>query len=166
MQADQLTLLAIVGALCGAVALLLALLALRTARSARHALAALLDEEASSREGTGLTRALDGVRSHTAMLTTINERLDLLEHALPSAISRLGLTHFQAFEDVGGGQSSAIALLDDHGDGAVITTIHSRTGTRMYVKRITAGRGESAIGGEEAAAVAEALALPRPATKR
>ena len=60
----------------------------------------------------------------------------------------------------------ALALLDERGDGAVITTIHSRTGTRMYVKRITAGRGESAIGDEEAAAVAAALALPRSTTER
>ena len=86
---------------------------------------------------------------------------DLLEAALPQAISRIGLIHFQAFEDVGGGQSSALALLDERGDGAVLTSIHSRAGTRVYVKQITAGRGEVTIGEEEGAAIAAALAAPR-----
>ena len=49
------------------------------------------------------------------------------------------------------------ALLDERGDGAVITTIHSRTGTRMYVKRITEGKGEKLLGEEEEQAVAAAL---------
>jgi len=42
-----------------------------------------------------------------------------------------------------------------------LTAIHSRAGTRVYVKQITAGRGEVTIGEEEGAAIAAALAAPR-----
>jgi hypothetical protein len=67
---------------------------------------------------------------------------------------------FQAFEDVGGGQSSALALLDAAGSGLVITALHARVGTRIFVKGVIEGRGEGTLGEEETAAIAAALAKP------
>jgi hypothetical protein len=72
----------------------------------------------------------------------------------------MGLIQFQAFEDVGGGQSTALALLDAVGSGVVITALHARVGTRIYVKRVLLGRGEGTLGEEESAAIAAALAQP------
>ncbi|MEY4666873.1 MAG: hypothetical protein RIQ87_653 [Chloroflexota bacterium] len=161
MATDQLLPLAIAGLLVGILGTLLAVLALMQARGARQTLAGLLiDEEGSGGDGR-LTKALHALRTHGDQLASAGERLEQLEAALPQAISRIGLIHFQAFEDVGGGQSSALALLDELGDGAVLTAIHSRAGTRVYVKQITAGRGEVTIGEEEGAAIAAALAAPR-----
>jgi hypothetical protein len=152
---------AAIAAIAAAAALLVALVALRRARTAERRLAALLADEAGTVGDGRLTKALAALREQGALLEEAGQRLARVEAALPGAVSRMGLVHFQAFEDVGGGQSSALALLDDRGDGAVVTTIHSRTGTRMYVKRIAAGRGEATLGAEEAEAVAAALAAPR-----
>ena len=51
-------------------------------------------------------------------------------------IQRVGLIRFNPFDEVGGNQSFALALLDDHGDGAVISSLHSRETTRIYGKPV------------------------------
>lgn len=157
MESETLQLLAAGAAVAALLALLVALLAWRRAGSTLRLLAAL--EEEGERAAGG--RALPGVIAAAAHLKKrvdeSNRRISNLEGITATAVRRVGLVHFQAFEDVGGGQSSALALLDDAGDGIVVTSLHSRVGTRMYVKRITDGVGETLLGDEERQAVAEAL---------
>ena len=105
-------------------------------------------------------QVLERVAQQGASSQVAGTRLTALEAAAPGALSRMGLIQFQAFEDVGGGQSSALALLDAVGSGVVITALHARVGTRIYVKRVIEGRGEGTLGAEESAAIAAALAQP------
>lgn len=51
-------------------------------------------------------------------------------------IQRVGLIRFNPFDEVGGNQSFAMALLNDHGDGVVISSLHSRETTRIYGKPV------------------------------
>ncbi len=51
-------------------------------------------------------------------------------------IQRVGLLRFNPFDDTGGNQSFALSLLDDHGDGVVISSLHSRETTRIYGKPV------------------------------
>ena len=76
------------------------------------------------------------------------------------AFQRIGLVRFNPFEDTGGNQSFALALLDAEEDGIVISSLHSRGATRIYAKAVAAGRPEAALSDEEA----EALGLARDAT--
>lgn len=46
------------------------------------------------------------------------------------------LVRFNPFEDTGGDQSFVIALLNGANNGFVISSLHSRSGTRVYAKRI------------------------------
>jgi hypothetical protein len=73
-----------------------------------------------------------------------------------SAISHLGLVRFDAFEDTGGGQSFALALVDDDGDGVILTSLHSRQTTRVFVKDIRGGIADVPLSGEEERALREA----------
>jgi hypothetical protein len=66
-----------------------------------------------------------------------------------SAISHIGLIRFDAFDDAGGGQSFALSLLDDEGDGVVLTSLHSRQSTRVYVKDIRGGVADAPLSAEE-----------------
>ena len=68
-------------------------------------------------------------------------RTAVLEATQRRALQRIGLVRFNPFEDTGGNQSFALALLDAHGNGLVVSSLHSRTGTRVYGKAITGGRG-------------------------
>lgn len=77
-----------------------------------------------------------------------------------SAISRIGLVRFDAFADTGGAQSFSLALLDDDGDGIVLTSLHSRPTTRVYVKSIRRGVADAPLSGEEERALREAGITP------
>lgn len=77
-----------------------------------------------------------------------------------AAISRIGLIRFDAFDDTGGAQSFALALVDDDGDGIVLTSLHSRPTTRVYVKAIRRGVADAPLSVEEARALRDAGITP------
>ncbi len=56
-------------------------------------------------------------------------------------IQKIGLLRFNPFKDTGGDQSFIMALLDAHNTGVVISSLHTRSGTRWYAKRVVKGRG-------------------------
>jgi len=77
-----------------------------------------------------------------------------------AAISRIGLIRFDAFDDAGGAQSFALALVDDDGDGIVLTSLHSRPTTRVYVKAIRRGVADAPLSAEETRALQDAGITP------
>lgn len=56
-------------------------------------------------------------------------------------IQKIGLLRFNPFKDTGGDQSFILALLDGQESGVVISSLHTRTGTRWYAKRVVDGKG-------------------------
>ena len=95
-----------------------------------------------------------------AEVVELGRRTDRLEVDGRRAFQRIGLVRFNPFEDTGGNQSFALALLDAEEDGIVISSLHSRGSTRIYAKAVAAGRPEAALSDEET----EALGLARDAT--
>jgi hypothetical protein len=89
-------------------------------------------------------------------------RLDGAENVIATAKRFVGLVRYDAFEDVGGSQSFALALYDDNGDGAVVTSMVGRTDCRVYAKEIRRGKSERELSSEEQAAI-EAAVKPRSA---
>jgi hypothetical protein len=51
-------------------------------------------------------------------------------------IQKVGLVRFNPFKDTGGDQSFTLALLDGEGNGVVVSSLHSRTSTRVYAKPV------------------------------
>lgn len=160
MENQTTTLLAGAAVALGALGLVLALLALRRAGAAKRALGELMSEGEATTGGAQLARALAGVAEHATRLAVSEGRLTELEAAADRAVSRVGHVQFQAYDDAGAGQSSSLALLDDGGSGVVITTLHARVGTRIYVKRVMNGTSETTLGEEERAAIEAAIAQP------
>lgn len=72
------------------------------------------------------------------------------------ALQRFNLVRYDAFEDMGGRLSFSAALLDDHGDGIVITSINGRTETRTYAKPVSGLSSEHNLSDEEREAIAGA----------
>lgn len=54
-------------------------------------------------------------------------------------IHKVGVVRFNPFKDIGGNQSFSIALLDGKNSGLIISSLHTREGTRIYSKPITEG---------------------------
>ena len=54
-------------------------------------------------------------------------------------LQKVGFKRFNPFTDTGGNQSFTLALLDEIGDGVVISSLHSRENTRVYAKNVIKG---------------------------
>ncbi len=94
-----------------------------------------------------------------------HKTLQLLQETI-QASQKKSLTYFQQsalvrynpFGDTGGNQSFVISLLDAHGDGFVITSLHSREHTRIYAKEVYNGTYQDrTYSKEEREAIAQAL---------
>jgi len=81
-----------------------------------------------------------------------------LHERLPGAICRTAVVAFDASGDLAGGLSRSIALLDERGDGLVLTVLSLRSEHLFYVKMLRGGRGTEQLSPEEQQAVARALA--------
>ena len=105
---------------------------------------------------------LDRVGQVVKDVDAVAARAAVIEGDLQSAFARVALVRFNPFEDTGGNQSFALALLDGRGDGFVVSSLHARAGTRVYAKAISHGASEAALSDEEAEALRQALAKPAP----
>jgi hypothetical protein len=72
------------------------------------------------------------------------------------SLQKIGLVHFNPFRDTGGKQSFVLALLDNHNSGLLLTSIHGREGTRVYIKSIEYGGSQLALSQEEKQALEQA----------
>ncbi len=146
MPQDLEPILPAVGLGVAVLALLLALFALlRTRRPAQTAVKARPDDSLEATVAAELRR-----------LSTLETRVDSLDQRGRRAVQRLGVVRFNPFEDTGSNQSFALALLNDRGDGVVISSLHSRQSTRIYLKPVNGGRSETALSEEEAQALKQA----------
>jgi hypothetical protein len=100
---------------------------------------------------------LDRVEAVSRQLDALGDRSNTLEATQRLGLQRIGLVRFNPFEDTGGNQSFALAVLDANGDGFVVSSLHARAGTRVYGKSIAGGRSESALSAEESEALRLAL---------
>ena len=75
-----------------------------------------------------------------------------------SHISRFWLIRYNPYEDTGGDQSFTAALLDGEGTGFVLTSLHARSGTRVFAKPIEKGKSSKyRLSEEEEEAVKKAM---------
>lgn len=87
-------------------------------------------------------------------LTVIHEEL---KEKTALASQKISVVRFNPFGDTGGDQSFALAVLDDHSSGYILTSIHGRTGTRVYVKPIDFGKSKYNLSVEEQQALTQAM---------
>jgi hypothetical protein len=121
-------------------ALVVGLLALsRNARTARRL---------ARRDAVDVPTDLEGLRGEVQALRL--ESSDALRH--------LSVVRYDAFGDMGGHLSWSVALLDDGGNGIVLTSIHGRSDARTYAKSISSWSCEQALSPEEEEAVKYARA--------
>lgn len=105
--------------------------------------------EALARQGQGL----EMTRSELAALQKKVAEMDVL---LGHSVQHVGLVRYNPFQETGGDQSFALALLDKKGDGLVMSSLHSRAVTRFYAKPVKAGTA-SGLSEEEVKAVQQAF---------
>ena len=100
-------------------------------------------------------KEIKGLDNEIQELYEISNRI----HQLASrGLHNVGLVRFNPFKDIGGDQSFAIALLNGKKTGLVISSLHTRESTRMYVKPIIHGDSEKyPLTSEEKEAISQAI---------
>ena len=66
----------------------------------------------------------------------INAHLITVDKRLDKSIRRVETSRFNPFPDAGGNQSFAIALLNDEGDGVVLSSLYARDRMSIFAKPI------------------------------
>jgi len=115
----------------------------------------------SDNGSTGLDEVLAGQATRIEQLATRVDALTALQRELETATGRslqkVGVIRFNPFQDSGGDQSFAIAMLDQRGSGVVVSSLHGRAETRIFAKQVTNGRSTHSLSDEEQQAIREAL---------
>lgn len=113
-------------------------------------------------EQDGLDEVLDRALARVDGLGERVEALNALHHELAAlaegSLQKVAVVRFNPFADTGGDQSFAIALLDARGDGIVLSSLHSRSDTRIFAKAVNGGRSSHPLSDEEQEAIRQALA--------
>ncbi len=135
MNDSLLTVLVLLLLVVSVAALVVGLLALR--RTSHHA------RRLARRNPETVPADVDGLRGEVQALRV--ESGDALRH--------LAVVRYDAFGDMGGHLSWSMALLDDGGNGVVLTSIHGRSEARTYAKNIATWSCDQAMSPEEEEAV-------------
>lgn len=100
------------------------------------------------------------------------EKFDALKLKVNNCVQHIGLVRYDAFNDVSGGQSFSLALLDNHRNGTIVTSLLGRNDGRCFGKPVFDGQTEQALSDEETEALQMALSgsfassnAPRPVEK-
>ena len=113
-------------------------------------------------DGDNLERLLMGHIDEVRHVMEENQRLDTenrrMDELLNMAVTRVGMVRFRAFEDMGSDLSYAVALLDAHNNGVVLSSIFGREDSRSYAKPIEDGKSSYPMTQEEEQALKEAMA--------
>lgn len=85
------------------------------------------------------------------------EDIKTLSKKHEKAFQKVGLVKYDAFSEMGGKLSFALALLDEQNNGFIINSVHSSEGCYSYTKQVSDGDSQIALSNEEKVAVERAV---------
>ena len=107
-----------------------------------------------------LEELMNEIVNHVANL---NEKSDLHDKSLSTLSGRISkhghgvkIMRFNPFKDVGGNQSFAVGIVNEDGDGVVLSSLYSRERMSVFAKPIMKGISDIELTAEEKTVVAEA----------
>jgi hypothetical protein len=86
-------------------------------------------------------------------LRRLSKELEEARNELRENLQHLAVVRYDAYGDMGGRLSWSMALLDDNGDGVVLTSINSRNDARSYAKEVSGFESDSKLSPEEEEAI-------------
>mgnify|MGYP002336046045 CR=1 FL=1 len=137
------------------VALILALTAQRRLAAVRRDFRVLHGDGATdiARLAAAQTSRLDRLGADVAQLRS---QLAGTQEDVRQSLRNVAVVRYDAFGDMGGRLSFSAAVVDDHGDGLVLSAIHARSESRTYAKGVVGGRSSIPLTPEEQQALAAA----------
>jgi hypothetical protein len=166
LSKDTLDLLALVGVGVATVALLLGIGAFVRLHALRRDYAVLQGGDTKESFLTAVGRQRSELLGLRREIEAAKSELAVARAELHDAIRHVAVVRYDAFADMGGRLSFSAAMLDDAGDGLVLTSINGRSETRTYAKGVKAGVSEHTLSPEELQAIAYATGTTPPRLSR
>lgn len=88
--------------------------------------------------------------------TVTQSRLANCENEAALSIQKLGVVHFDAFDDVHGNLSFALAMLNNNDDGIILTSLYGHNSCNTYVREVNSGKTAIKLLDEEVRALDKA----------
>jgi hypothetical protein len=86
-------------------------------------------------------------------LRRLSKELEDARSEMRETLQHLAVVRYDAYGDMGGRLSWSMALLDDNGDGVILTSINSRNDARSYAKEVSGFESDSKLSPEEEEAI-------------
>ena len=107
-------------------------------------------EKVFVRKFAQIDKLYDAKEEHDHDLLFIKKNLDKM-------FNKYGVEKYDAFDDVGGKLSFALALLDKENTGLILNAVHSRDNCFLYMKEIVKGESYVMLSQEEVEALRKAV---------
>ncbi len=161
LDAQTAMIVGLIGVVVGVIGVVIGTIAL-TKLSHLHRSYSLL-EVAEGRETyiDVLARTLERFNEVQDEMLTQDYAIKQLKSGLRDSLNHIAVVRYDALDNLSGRYSFSAAIVDDYGDGLIITTIHGRADTRSYLKDITGGKSEIDLSPEEREAIETALGRSR-----
>lgn len=149
--------IAIIGGAVALLSLIVAIFAVASQRRMRHDYAVLQGSDGTESFIEAVARKTYEVEQLREEVAALTATLNGTRTDVAAALRHVAVVRYDAFGDLGGRLSFSAALLDDHSDGLVLTTIHARAESRSYLKAITGGQSDQFLSPEENEAIKNAM---------
>lgn len=114
------------------------------------------------RDGQSLEKQFSQKFGYIDRLKELNDNnafdIQELKKIQGKSLYKYGIEKYDAFEDVGGKLSFALAMLDKKNSGFILNGIHSRDNCFLYIKEIVKGESYVMLSEEEVKALKAAMA--------
>lgn len=155
LEPQNLEIVTLIAAVVAAIAFIIVLVLTFQLRSMRKKLV-LLQRGADGQSFVDVVSAkVMEVQMMRADIEGLRTDVGVLRSEVRDALRHVAVVRYDAFGDMGGRLSFSAAVLDDNGDGFVLTSIHGRTETRVYLKGVAKAQAEQ-ISPEEIQAIGHA----------
>src|SRR3989344_2916277 len=91
---------------------------------------------------TVLEKQLSLSKEQQTQIEKLFQKFQVAEKDMLSHVQKVGFKRYNPYEETGGDQSFILVFLDKKDDGVVISSLHGRTGTRVYAKPLRGGEGK------------------------
>lgn len=112
------------------------------------------------RNGKSLEKSIfkrfDRLEKIAALAEDNREEINKIYKKMEGHYQKVGIVKYDAFHEMGGNLSFALAMLDENNNGWIFNAMHSREGCYTYIKEIVKGESSILLSEEEKAALEKA----------
>ena len=105
---------------------------------------------------TILEKTIDREKQNSRGIEELSRSLQNFEEKSRKNLQKISLVRFNPFKELGGDHSFVLTLLDANDNGVIITGLHTRERTRVYIKSVKKGKVDLELSAEEKKSLQEA----------